>query len=163
MVPALRPGLDQHALDGGGSTAEPDPTASDRLRPFSLRSTERRQDGWSRARTEASPYRALHGAWIPLIAPDPRWKFPEAIAGRSYPENRLQHALLYKYTYTCICYSFSPLISLDYFRLTDLLGISITRPLGWTPPTRPLSILAWAMAGGLQEGIVFHIKPVNST
>ena len=67
MVPALRPGLDQHALDGGGSTAEPDPTASDRLRPFSLRSTERRQDGWSRARTEASPDRALRGAWIPLI------------------------------------------------------------------------------------------------
>ena len=67
MVPALRPGLNQRALDGGGSTAEPDPTASDRLRPFSLRSTERRQDGWSRARTEASPYRALRGAWIPLI------------------------------------------------------------------------------------------------
>ncbi len=69
MVPALRPDLDQRALDGGGSTAEPDPPASDRLRPFSLRSTDRRQDGWSRARTEASPYRALRGAWIPLIVP----------------------------------------------------------------------------------------------
>ena len=138
MVPALRPGLDQHALDDGGSTAEPDPTASDRLRPFSLRSTERRQDGWSRARTEASPYRALHGAWIPLIAPDPRWKFPEVIAGRSYPENRLHHALLYKYTYTCICYSFSPLISLDYFRLNRPIGNQHHTASGLDPAYSPI-------------------------
>ena len=51
----MRPGLDQHALDGGGAAAGPDPTASDRLRPFSLRSTERRQDGG-----------AVGGAWLPL-------------------------------------------------------------------------------------------------
>ena len=35
MVPALRPGLDQRALDGGGPAAAPDPTASVRLRAFS--------------------------------------------------------------------------------------------------------------------------------
>ena len=50
----MRPGLDQRALDGGGPAAAPDPTASVRLRAFSLRSTDRRQDGG-----------AVGGAWIP--------------------------------------------------------------------------------------------------
>ena len=50
----MRPGLDQRALDGGGPAAGPDPTASVRLRAFSLRSTDRRQDGG-----------AVGGAWIP--------------------------------------------------------------------------------------------------
>ena len=58
MVPALRPGLDQRALVVGGSTAEQDPTASGGLQPFSLRSTDRRQDGG-----------AVGGARIPLIVP----------------------------------------------------------------------------------------------
>ena len=64
------------------------------------------------------------------IAPDPRWKFPEVIAGRSYPENRLQHAPIIQVHVYLYMYSFSPLIFLDYFRVTGLLGINVTRPLG---------------------------------
>ena len=87
MVPALRPGLDQHALDGGGATAERDPPGSVRLQPFSLRSTDRRQDARSRGRGSDSPYRDVrpseHGCAAMCRYPPPvpvcpgAWTAPE--------------------------------------------------------------------------------------
>ena len=70
------------------------------------------------------------------IAPDPRWKFPEVIAGRSYPENRLQHAsIIQVHVYLYMLFLFPSHLS---------RVLPINRPIGNQHHT----------ASGLQEGAV---------